>query len=463
MLFTSQVFLLFFLPTVAIIYLALFTRVSIRSSLWFLSIASVFFYGWWNPVYVLLIAFSIFYNYSFGLLLHKVNKHRYLIVFIAVAGNLFLLGYFKYAEFFVNNVNDLIDGNYRVDEIILPLAISFFTFQQISYIVDAYKNQEVHYKFPDYLLFVTFFPQLIAGPIVRHDHIIRQFSNPYEGGEKSSWIAKGLILLTLGLTKKVVFAEKLEEIANPFYDSISGSSALTLVDSWNAALAFSLQIYFDFSAYSDMAIGLALIFGFNLPINFNIPYKAKNIQDFWRRWHISLSLFLRDYLYIPLGGNRKGLSVQVLALATTMLLGGLWHGASWSFVIWGGAHGLALVLHLFWMKANLRMPGFISWPMLFIFLVFTWVLFRISDIDLALSVIKSMIDLSESNIGEISNFEWEAILVGILIATLGPSSTELMHKINSGQRYIAVIIGLLLVYFVVVGGYAAKEFIYFQF
>jgi D-alanyl-lipoteichoic acid acyltransferase DltB (MBOAT superfamily) len=465
MLFTSHIFTLVFLPIVLSLFLLSYRFLGLRTSLSGLTIASLFFYGWWNPVYLWLIGFSIVANFITGHLLSQSEKayHRRWILALGISINLALLGYFKYSLFFVENVNVFLDLHIAIDPVILPLAISFFTFQQISYIVDVSKNRDTHYPLSDYILYVTFFPQLIAGPIVRHNDIIPQFSHPYQGQDKSIWISRGLVLFTLGLFKKVVLANGLEDISSPYFDSLlSGESAL-FIDSWQASLAFTFQIYFDFSAYSDMAIGLALMFGFSIPENFNIPYAAFDIQEFWRRWHISLSNFLRDYLYIPLGGNRFGLVRQMQALITTMFLGGLWHGASWSFVVWGLLHGFALVLHVLWQKLGYRFPKPIAWIILFLFLVFTWVLFRLDDFSIATNMMQSMLAFNQLNLSTLNSDGWGFILITALIAIVGPSSTMIaLDRLKPNALY-AILFSFILVYLIVITGHEPREFIYFQF
>jgi len=465
MLFTSHVFTLVFLPIVMGMYLCFYRYLGLKPALSILTLSSLFFYGWWNPVYLWLIGFSIIINFVSGRLLVTTLSAggRRLILICAVSINLVLLGYFKYSGFLVDNINAIAGLELTIDAVVLPLAISFFTFQQISYVVDIYKNNKTIYQFTDYILFVTFFPQLIAGPIVRHDTLIPQFSNPYANQQKSIWISRGIVLFTIGLFKKVVLANALEDISTPYFESVFSGSGITFLDSWQAALAFTFQIYFDFSAYSDMAIGLALMFGFTIPENFNIPYASFDIQEFWRRWHISLSTFLRDYLYIPLGGSRNGLIRQLQALIATMFLGGLWHGASWSFVVWGLLHGTALVLHVLWQKLGLRMPKPIGWIVLFIFLVFSWVLFRIQDFSIATDIMLSMVDIKNWEINNLDKSYWLTIIIAALIATLGPSSTKVTLNLMNPRPIYAVVVGFLLTYLIVETGYEAREFIYFQF
>ena len=306
------------------------------------------------------------------------------ILVAGIAANLGLLGYYKYANFFVDNLNALLGNNLILETIILPLAISFFTFQQIAYLVDAYRGETHEYSFLHYALFVTFFPQLIAGPIVHHHEMLPQFARSTIYRLKAEHLAVGLTIFTLGLFKKVVLADGVAVYATPVFNAAEAGTALTFFEAWGGALAYTFQLYFDFSGYSDMAIGLARMFGIRLPLNFNSPYKATSIIDFWRRWHITLSRFLRDYLYIPLGGSRKGEARRLTNLLITMLLGGLWHGAGWTFVLWGGLHGCYLVVNNIWRKwrasrghlHSTPVGRFFAWLLTMLAVIVAWVPFR---------------------------------------------------------------------------------------
>ena len=339
MLFNSFEFIFIFLPIVFFGYFSLCSwRLTVASKLWLVS-GSLFFYGWWNPLYLPLILTSALVNYAVGRRLSGpapewVTQRTLLI--IGIAFNLSLLGYFKYTDFLIGNVNALFSTGVPLTRIALPLAISFFTFQQIAYLVDSYRYEAREYDLLNYLLFVTFFPQLIAGPIVHHREMMPQFASRRHMVKRYRNIASGLFIFGIGLFKKVVLADTFAEWANPGFDTLP---ALSLVDAWATSLSFSFQLYFDFSGYTDMAIGGALLFNIRLPVNFDSPYKAVSIQDFWRRWHVTLSRFLREYVYVPLGGNRAGGFRTNVNLSAVFLLGGLWHGASWMFIIWGALHG----------------------------------------------------------------------------------------------------------------------------
>jgi len=299
---------------------------------------------------------SIFINYTWGRILSTNRSKVYLT--IGVIFNLTLLGWFKYAGFLTSTVNDLSGTQFNLGNIVLPLGISFFTFQQIAYLVDTQRGIAYENHFGRYCLFVAFFPQLIAGPIVHHGEILPQYAQSEKIRLRLENIVVGISIFTIGLFKKVILADPMGEYADRVFSAAAHGDPVTFVTAWAANFAVALEIYFDFSGYSDMAIGLARIFGIKLPLNFNSPYKAKNIIDFWRRWHMTLSRFLRDYLYVPLGGNRLGRVRRYINLAIVMLLGGLWHGAAWNFVIWGGLHGLYLIINHGWR----RLYPLISWP-----------------------------------------------------------------------------------------------------
>ncbi len=373
MLFNSALFLYVFLPVVVLGYYAGRARGGYAVAEAWLFAASLLFYASWDVRYLPLLLGSIAVNYRLGQTLRRQPRRRWLAVGVAL--NLGLLGFYKYADFFLGEVNALAGTAYPLIGVILPLGLSFITFQQIAYLVDSYHGQSHGDEgWLRYALFVTFFPQLVAGPIVQHREIIPQFGALARPTPGLPWgFATGLFIFSVGLFKKVVIADSLAPWADRAF---ADATALGFFDAWTAALAYTLQIYFDFSAYSDMAVGLGLLFGLRLPLNFLSPYQAVTISDFWRRWHITLGRFLRDYLYIPLGGNRQRLARTLMALAVTMLLGGLWHGAAWTFVAWGGLHGAYLAVYHLWRRGRWRLPRPVAWALTFTAVVFAWVLFR---------------------------------------------------------------------------------------
>lgn len=423
-----------------------------------LVLCSLFFYGWWNPIYLLLLGFSIGINFFVGRQLS--NQSSKSILMGGVLFNLGLLGYFKYAGFFGSMIG------MSVGDIILPLAISFFTFQQITYLIDAAKGKTQEYNFLDYCLFVTFFPQLIAGPIVHHKDMMPQFANRKLFGLTAQNLAIGMTFFVIGLFKKVVIADEIAQYATPVFNTADAGGTIYLVEAWVGALSYTFQLYFDFSGYSDMAIGLARMFGIQLPLNFFSPYKAASIIDFWRRWHITLSHFLRDYLYIPLGGNRKGTFMRYNNLMITMVLGGLWHGAGWNFLIWGGLHGLYLMVNHAWrgLCSHLSITPFaslfgkiISIMITFLSVVIAWVFFRATTFDGATSMLSAMTGTNGVSLPReggthietaLSHFNIETIAIGVLpiinkpltailfilipimaIAFIAPNSAQFMRRI----------------------------------
>ncbi len=408
MLFNSFEFLFAFLPLTLLVFFYIGSIGHHRVAIAWLVAASLFYYGWWNPAYLGLILGSILFNYAFGVVLggdalaeSKLRIGKKGILSIGVVCNLALLGYFKYANFFVDTINAMAATNFNLEKIILPLAISFFTFQQIAYLVDAYKGETREYNFLHYCLFVCFFPQLIAGPIVHHKEMLPQFAKESTYRFNMDDFSLGLTIFIIGLFKKVVLADSLALNVSPVFDAESLYEGYSFVDSWLAVLAYTFQLYFDFSGYSDMAIGIGRMFGIRLPQNFNSPYKSVNIIDFWRRWHMTLSRFLRDYLYIPLGGNRKGRVRKHVNLMLTMLLGGLWHGAGWTFVAWGGLHGIYLVINHAYISTKKKLikvsffPGWlvssVSVFVTFIFVLIAWVFFRAHSFEQAAGMLAGMI------------------------------------------------------------------------
>ena len=379
-----------FLPfTFAIYFYLNYKRVTTLSQM-FLVLASLFFYAWWNIAYLPLILVSILFNYALGVTLSKKGENAFSkksLLIIGIVANLSLLGYFKYADFFIENTNFLLGSEFPLLHLLLPLAISFFTFQQVAYLVDSYRGETKEYDFLNYTLFVTFFPQLIAGPIVHHKEMMPQFAKAKNRIINKYNIALGLFIFSMGLFKKVVIADSFASTATQGFDN---AEVLNLIEGWITSLSYTFQLYFDFSGYTDMAIGAALLFNIRLPINFDSPYKAVSIQDFWRRWHITLSRFLKEYIYIPLGGNRKTEIRTYANLFTTFLLGGIWHGAGWTFVLWGALHGFALMVHRMWQKAGLKMPIVLAWFVTFNFVNIAWVFFRAKEFEDAIKVLKGM-------------------------------------------------------------------------
>lgn len=313
------------------------------------------------------------------------------LLVLGIAVDLALLGYYKYANFFIENTNYALHTGFRVQEIILPLGISFITFQTIAFLVDCYKGVTSETNLINYSLFVSFFPQLIAGPIVHHGEMLPQFKKHDNRYLNYEHILKGGLLVMLGIVKKVVVADTFAIWANKGFD-IAGQ--LNFIEAWMTSLSYTFQLYYDFSGYCDMAVGLGLMFNIKIPFNFNTPYKATSISDFWRRWHITLSRFLRDYIYIPLGGSKVKFGKELYNLLLVFLIGGLWHGAAWTFVFWGFLHGAAIVVERIFRQTKIKLPKLLSWVLTFGFVNVAWVFFRATTWDAALKVLKGMVGLN---------------------------------------------------------------------
>jgi D-alanyl-lipoteichoic acid acyltransferase DltB (MBOAT superfamily) len=402
------------------------------------------------------------------------------ILIIGVIFNLSLLGYFKYSDFFIDNFNTLFHTSVPLLHLLLPLAISFYTFQQIAYLIDSYRGETREYDFLNYAVFVTFFPQLIAGPIVHHSEMMPQFAKMRNKVINYHNIALGLFIFSLGLFKKVAIADTFAIWATRGFDVAEN---LNMIEGWLTSLSYTFQLYFDFSGYTDMAIGLALLFNIKLPINFNSPYKSSSIQEFWQRWHITLSRFLKDYLYIPLGGNRRGDIRTYSNLFLTFLLGGIWHGAGWTFVLWGVLHGIALVIHRVWKELGLKMNYLLGWFLTFNFINISWVFFRAKEFDDAIKVLDGMFFgdiilpiqlenrlnfLAQYGISfgswlrgvgaDIYIFIW--IFIAFIVVLLFKNSMELKNNFKPNFIYMISTILFFLTIFLM---YRESEFIYFNF
>ena len=496
MLFNEQSFLFYFLPAVVVGVLFLPLRSSFLTS-WWIILASFFFYGFHGWQHLPLLILSILVNYGIGLGIEKrpVNRSGHYLLILGIVCNLLILAIYKYADF--------ITSSFRLEyslNLSLPLAISFFTFQQIAYLVDLRKGKVTTPSFTNYCTFISFFPQLIAGPIIRCQGMMPQLQKGLLGKLSSKNFWSGICLFSIGLFKKSCLADGIRPLVDVIFSASYDGITLSLAEAWVAVLSFGLQIYFDFSAYSEMALGLGLILGLRLPLNFNSPYKATNIVDFWRRWHITLSEFLRDYLYKPLGGNRLGVYRGVFNVLLVMLLGGLWHGAGWTFIIWGFIHGCMIGFYHFLRGLNQNMApkkstllkkllaGFVT----FITVNAAWVFFRSQDIDSAFGMIKSLIGFNGISLprlfnflplGELVSFNGffpnQAIDLGLLaflpvllaIVWFAPNAYQLLGLNPKKESYIAMpsfktifLCGLLLFFGIKVSFETLSyDFIYFRF
>ena len=498
-LFHSTVFLCGFLPLiVAGFFLA--ARFGRRTAFGLLVLGSLTYYGWWDPVYLFLIVGSIAANFAAGRALQtlradgRATSGKSLLA-AGVAANLLTLGYFKYYNFFIDNIEAILPGLLPYIEIQLPLAISFFTFQQIAYLVDVHRGLAEEHDVLDYALFVTFFPQLIAGPIVHHSQVMPQFRDDRVLRFDPQGFAEGGSIFLLGMFKKVALADNLSVFSEPVFTAAEAGEPVTFFAAWGGAVAYTFQIYFDFSGYSDMAIGLGRMFGIRLPINFDSPYKATNITEFWRRWHMTLSRFLRDYVYFALGGNRAGESRRYINLMATMLVGGLWHGAAWTYVVWGGLHGVYLMIHRFWTRARPRpvdtpptLVGRVAgWTLTFVALVVAYVVFRSESFGGIWAMLQGMAGINGAPLPvQVVNavpglgllFDGVAsvpylaggTVIGFISLTgfLALSFVVIMagqplHRMSQRSRLVLLVFTVAFTLQTVFFGSATREFIYFQF
>lgn len=469
MLFNSIQYLFLFLPLVFLGFslLRLFGNGRVMNV--FLALASLVFYGSWAPQYLLLIGFSVCVNYLIGRTMPGAANPRPLLL-LGFTVNLGLLGYFKYAQFALDNVMHVFGSSAPALNIILPIGISFFTFQQISFLVDTYRDREMRYDFADYLLFVTFFPQLIAGPIVYHREMMPQFKELPD--RKTDWamVNTGLLLIAIGLIKKVIIADRLGLWVADGYSDVD---ALTFWGAWKTSLAYTFQLYYDFSGYMDIALGSAKLFNIDLPWNFNSPYLSMNIQEFWQRWHITLGRFLRNYVYFPLGGNRGGLIPTCVNLFLTFLIGGIWHGAGWTFVAWGAMHGAGMVVHRWCRQGGFRLPRPAAWLLTFLFVNAAWVYFRAPDFSTANGLLARMVDFGpEARQLAAQAFsgglEFSGYLAAIVLFTIQDHFYRDSHEWAAVCRPSPVIAAFYTAAFatialVLMSANLPSEFLYFQF
>jgi alginate O-acetyltransferase complex protein AlgI len=452
MLFNSFTFIFMFLPAVLLGYILIGARHRTWAPAWLVA-SSLVFYAYWDPRYLPLLLISAVVNFFAGRALAECApenvQRRRLFLALSIGFNLALLGYFKYTNFFVADFAAVTGLDIAIRKIILPLGISFFTFTQIAFLADAYRGEAHEPKFVHYLLFVTYFPHLIAGPILHHKEMMPQFARPETYQFNSANLITGCVIFIIGLFKKAVLADGVAAYVAPVFDAAAKGQTLLVQDAWGGALAYTFQLYFDFSGYCDMAIGASLMFGIVLPLNFNSPYKSRSIVEFWRRWHMTLSRFLRDYLYIPLGGNHKGAARRYINLFITMVLGGMWHGAGWTFVIWGALHGLYLAInHVFTAtRARLlpaapsRLGSATSWLLTFLAVVVGWVFFRADSWDAALRILAGMANMTScrmldgcaADAGLFHALPAKAVLVWVwcglllLLALCAPNTQEIMR------------------------------------
>ncbi len=441
MLFNSPGFMFIYLPVVVAMFYAMRFIAGAGLTTGFLVVASLVFYGWWNPAYLPLICGSLVINYLVGRGIEKSVSSKKVILALGIVFNLALLVFFKYFMFFLGAWNDLAGADIAIPRIVLPLAISFFTFQQIAFLVDSYRGLPVRGGFLDYSLFVTFFPQLIAGPIVHHAEMMPQFRRLVTKNRIVRNLLVGLFIFSIGLAKKTIIADGLSPFVGDVFSAADAGNDVSMISAWLGVLSYTFQIYFDFSGYCDMASGAAYMLGIRLPVNFFSPYKSTGIQEFWRRWHITLGRFLKDYLYIPLGGNRCSRRRGLANLFITMVLGGFWHGAGWNFLIWGALHGSYLVIQRLWQGADLagrlrsrRWHEGASRGLTFLCVILAWVFFRAETTSGALRLLGAMFIPGEGMLAILNGSTGRHILsvglvaISYLIAMKAPSAYEMLRK-----------------------------------
>lgn len=470
MLFNSFEFIFVFLPIVLLAYFSL-NRLNLHQ--WakgVLVLASLYFYAFFNTSYLPIIVSSILVNYGVAVGMKKWDGVTKKVLFgIGLLFNLGMLGYFKYTDFMIENVNALFNTSYTLKNILLPLGISFFTFQQLAFVVDTYKNKGRLPKFLDYCNFVTFFPQLIAGPIVLPEEMLPQFEDKANRNPRAKNLFDGIFIFSVGLAKKVIIADSIAVFANAGYNL--DLPHYTMAEAWLISLSYTFQLYFDFSGYCDMAIGIGKMFNINLPLNFNAPYRATNFQDFWRRWHMTLNRFLTQYVYIPLGGSRRKEVRVYFNIGIVFLISGIWHGAGWTFVVWGICHGIGVMIHRIWKKKGYSMPSWLGMFITFFFINILWVLFRADNMHEAWVIISSMFDNHQLYLSPAYTSHLPSILpnsvnmmilfIAMLAGVIGPTAYQLCndygwYRAKQAVTVICFVGGVLFISRVV-------TFLYFNF
>lgn len=484
MLFNSPAFIFLFLPVTLLVFWWLAKTVSHTVAAGWLALCSLFFYGWWDSRYIILLLGSITFNYSMGLWLARTKgAGQSWLLACAVAANLLLLGVYKYSDFFLTVVNGAAGTHFLLPHFVLPLGISFFTFTQIAFLVDVRRGLVREYSPVHYLLFVTYFPHLIAGPILHHKEMMPQFADKATYSPQWRAVALGLFLFSLGLFKKTVLADNIAPYATAVFDVADAGHPVTFLQAWQGALAYTLQLYFDFSGYVDMAIGASKMIGIDLPINFNSPYKAINISDFWRRWHMTLGRFFRDYVYISLGGNRKGLHRAQLNIVVVMLLSGLWHGAGWTFIVWGALHAVMSVTNHYWrafrqrvLKHNLahstKLGRLAAIGLTFVCVVVCWVFFRAKTVAGAWLMAQAMVSPAwpAVDVWQSTQIVWCGIAGLLVVVWCLPNSFEMARgegrwvwRPTGGWLALAVLFMAAGSYGMLFAGNRVSEFLYFNF
>lgn len=470
MLFNSFVFIFAFLPITFLVYFGLNRMRHYTAAKVALVVASLYFYAFFNWSYLPIIISSILVNYLVAWRMRVDDKPwlRKLWMVVGVMFNIGMIGYFKYFDFFIENINVLFKTDFTLRNILLPLGISFFTFQQVAFVVDSYRWKTDLPKFLDYCNFVTFFPQLIAGPIVLPEEMLPQFEDRANRRVNYENMFNGLFIFALGLGKKVLIADSIAVFANTGFDLME---TYTMAEAWLTSLSYSFQLYFDFSGYCDMAIGIGLMFNIKLPLNFNAPYRACDFQDFWRRWHMTLNRFLTQYLYIPLGGSRKGEVRTLVNIFIVFLVSGIWHGAGWTFIVWGILHGITMIVNRLWKKYGVTLPNWVAIPLTFFFVNIFWVFFRADSLSDAMQIVAAMFDNMDFSLTNDYRYKLSTILpnkvnmlilfASFVLGTVGKTAyqwmeTKGLYRWKSAVTIVTFVVGCLFISRVV-------TFLYFNF
>ncbi len=467
MIFTSPEFIYIYCPFVFLLYFILNYYKKWNYSKWFLIISSLCFYAYGSLDFAPLFILSITINYLFGRYISSTHENKYdvkyrkLVLFSGIFLNIFFLGYYKYTNFFLENINLILSNQVSIVEIILPIGISFFTFQLLAYLLDSYQGKTKDYKFLDYLLFITFFPQLIVGPIVHHSEVVDQFESEDKKKLDYNNISLGFFLFFMGAAKKLILADSLTDASQ---DGFNHSAVLGFYDAWTCALGYTISYYFDLSGYSDMAVGLGLFFNIKLPGNFDSPYKASNFADYWRRWHITLSRFLGDYIFRSI--FKKGDSSQKFytAVMITFFVSGFWHGAGYNFIIWGILNGVLVCISHFFIRSQIKFPYLFSWGITFIFIILARVMFVSVDLNTAFLYYRNMFSFTNLNSFELtylSSWDLFFLFIGTIICLFFPNSNSISEKFRNNKTYLFYTFVLMLLVLANIG--TPHSFLYFQF
>jgi len=460
MLFNSYEFIFVFLPITVFVYFYLNHKKFTSAAKIFLVFSSLIFYSWWNLAYLPLILGSILFNFSIGRLLG--SKPIKSILTIGIIGNISYLGYFKYADFFIENYNWALNSNTPLLNLILPIAISYFTFQQIAFLVDSYRGETREYNLLNYCVFITFFPQLLVGPIVHHKEIVPQFQKNINLQIKWEHVSLGVFIFAIGLAKKTLLGDPLSAFAQNAFDH---AEDLSMLEAWFAALSFVLSYYFDLSGYADMAIGIGKMFNINIPINFNSPYKARNFSEYWKKWHMTLTRFLGDYVYKSLAGNQRNRNIVYLNIMITFLVSGFWHGAGWTFVAWGVLNGAFVVMAHMMKKAKIRINFYIAWSLMFFGLIITRILFVSDSFSDAWYVTYTLFDITNFRLSDLTYangwLQASYIFIGLFVTLFFKNSIEISQNFMPNLKYTAYTLVLLISS--ILTFYQAREFLYLQF